>query len=69
MIDLDAKVMSGPVIRLHPDDDVVVARADIEAGTSILVKISSRQVSGSHRQIPALFNRRTPCGVSTWVWV
>jgi len=35
MIDLDAKVMSGPVIRLHPDDDVVVARTDIEAGTSI----------------------------------
>ncbi len=35
MIDLDAKVMSGPVIRLHPDDDVVVARTDIEPGTSI----------------------------------
>ncbi len=35
MIDLDAKVMTGPVIRLHPEDNVVVARADIEAGTPI----------------------------------
>jgi altronate hydrolase len=35
LIDLDAKVMSGPVIRLHPDDNVVIARTDIEAGTPI----------------------------------
>jgi altronate hydrolase len=35
MIDLDAKVMTGPVIRLHPDDNVVVARTEIEAGTPI----------------------------------
>jgi altronate hydrolase len=35
MIDLDAKTMNGPVIRLHPDDNVVVARVDIDAGTVI----------------------------------
>lgn len=35
MIDLQAKRMNGPVIRLHPDDNVVVARVDIEPGTVI----------------------------------
>ncbi|MDO9498471.1 UxaA family hydrolase [Falsiroseomonas sp.] len=35
MIDLKAKRLNGPVIRLHPDDNVVVARIDIEPGTSI----------------------------------
>jgi altronate hydrolase len=33
MIDLNAKRLDGPVIRLHPDDNVVVARVDIEPGT------------------------------------
>ena len=35
MIDLNAKRMDGPVIRLHPDDNVVVARVDIEPGAVI----------------------------------
>ena len=35
MIDLNAKRLDGPVIRLHPDDNVVVARVDIEEGTPI----------------------------------
>ena len=35
MIDLKAKRLNGPVIRLHPDDNVVVARIDIKPGTSI----------------------------------
>ncbi len=35
MIDLQAKTLNGPVIRLHPDDNVVVARVDIEPGTPI----------------------------------
>ena len=35
MIDLDAKRLDGPVIRLHPEDNVVVARVDIEPGTPI----------------------------------
>ena len=35
MIDLNAKRLNGPVIRLHPDDNVVVARVDIEPGTVI----------------------------------
>jgi altronate hydrolase len=35
MIDPTAKRLNGPVIRLHPDDNVVVARLDIEPGTVI----------------------------------
>lgn len=35
MIDLHAKRLNGPVIRLHPDDNVVVARTECEPGTSI----------------------------------
>lgn len=35
MIDLNAKRQSGPVIRLHPDDNVVIARVDIGLGTAI----------------------------------
>jgi altronate hydrolase len=35
MIDLSAKRMIGPVIRLHPGDNVVVARIDVAAGTFV----------------------------------
>ncbi|EFH09687.1 UxaA family hydrolase [Teichococcus cervicalis] len=35
LIDLAAKRLNGPVIRLHPDDNVVVARVPVEAGTVI----------------------------------
>lgn len=35
MIDLTAKRQSGPIIRLHPDDNVVIARVDIGLGTQI----------------------------------
>ncbi|MBR0663283.1 altronate dehydratase [Roseomonas hellenica] len=35
MIDLAAKSLNGPVIRLHPKDNVVVARVPVAAGTSI----------------------------------
>ncbi|MCI0753788.1 UxaA family hydrolase [Teichococcus vastitatis] len=35
MIDLAAKRLNGPVIRLHPNDNVVVARVPVEPGTSI----------------------------------
>ena len=35
MIDLAAKRLIGPAIRLHPADNVVVARIDVEKGTAI----------------------------------
>src|SRR5688500_12902116 len=35
MLDLTSKRLSGPVIRLHPDDNVVVARASIAAGAAV----------------------------------
>ena len=34
-IDLQAKTVAGPVIRLHPDDNVVVARVDAGIGTPV----------------------------------
>jgi altronate hydrolase len=35
MIDLNAKKITGPVIRLHPSDNVVVARTDVAIGMEI----------------------------------
>ena len=35
MLDLSQKRTSGPVIRLHPNDNVVVARVDVDAGASV----------------------------------
>jgi len=35
MLDLTAKRLAGPIIRLHPDDNVVVARASVPAGTAV----------------------------------
>ncbi len=35
VIDLEAKRIAGPVIRLHPDDNVVVARVDAGIGTPV----------------------------------
>ena len=35
MIDLNVKKMTGPVIRLHPSDNVVVARIDVGMGMEI----------------------------------
>ena len=48
MIEISEKRMIGPVIRLHPDDNVVVARIDVAIGT---------EVAGEHftsrSQVPA----------------
>src|SRR3954463_9183417 len=35
MIELSAKKVTGPIIRLHPNDNVVVARVDVGIGTSV----------------------------------
>ncbi len=35
MIELSKKKVIGPVIRLHPNDNVVVARVDVAIGTSV----------------------------------
>jgi len=35
MIELSSKTVAGPVIRLHPQDNVVVARADMTIGTPV----------------------------------
>jgi len=51
MIDLHAKTMIGPVIRLHPNDNVVVARTEVGIGMSIPSEgITSRsQVPSGHK--------------------
>jgi altronate hydrolase len=35
MIDLSSKTITGPVIRLHPTDNVVIARIDVAIGTPV----------------------------------
>ena len=35
MIDAYARPVTGPVIRLHPADNVVIARVDVGIGTSL----------------------------------
>ena len=51
MIDLNAKKITGPVIRLHPNDNVVVARTDVAIGMEIPSEgITSRsQVPSGHK--------------------
>ena len=51
MIDLNVKKMTGPVIRLHPSDNVVVARIDVGMGMEIPSEgITSRsQVPSGHK--------------------
>jgi altronate hydrolase len=51
MIDLDAKRITGPVIRLHPADNVVVARIDVAIGTPVPSEgVTSRaQVPAGHK--------------------
>ncbi|MGF6600236.1 altronate hydrolase [Paraburkholderia sp. GAS448] len=48
MIELSSKTISGPVIRLHPADNVVIARVDIPIGTPV----PSEDVR-SRSQVPA----------------
>jgi altronate hydrolase len=51
MIDLNAKTVHGPVIRLHPSDNVVVARVDVAIGTPVASEgfTSRSQVPAGHK--------------------
>lgn len=51
MIDLSAKRISGPVIRLHPADNVVVARVDVAIGMEVPSEgfVSRSQVPAGHK--------------------
>lgn len=51
MIDLSAKRISGPVIRLHPADNVVVARVDVAIGMEVPSEgfFSRSQVPAGHK--------------------
>ena len=51
MIELDAKRIAGPVIRLHPADNVVVARTDVAIGAAVPSEgfTSRAQVPAGHK--------------------
>ncbi|MBC7435117.1 MAG: altronate dehydratase [Bdellovibrionales bacterium] len=48
MLELSAKKVAGPIIRLHPNDNVVVARVDVAIGTPI-----PSEGCNSRGQVPA----------------
>ena len=51
MIDLNVKKITGPVIRLHPNDNVVVARIDVAMGMDIPSEgiVCRSQVPSGHK--------------------
>ncbi|MDR3537600.1 MAG: altronate dehydratase family protein, partial [Acetobacteraceae bacterium] len=51
MIDLSSKTITGPVIRLHPDDNVVIARVDVPPGTPVPSEgcVSQDQVTAGYK--------------------
>ena len=51
MIELSEKKIIGPIIRLHPADNVVVARVDIQIGTKVESEgfTSKSQVVAGHK--------------------
>jgi altronate hydrolase len=53
MIELSAKRISGPIIRLHPDDNIVVARTDVAIGTRIAGEGHEGARISSRSQVPA----------------
>jgi altronate hydrolase len=51
MIEISAKRVAGPIIRLHPNDNVVVARVDVGMGTAVPSEgfTSRSQVPAGHK--------------------
>ena len=51
MIELSGKRVTGPIIRLHPNDNVVVARVDVGIGTAVPSEgfTSRSQVPAGHK--------------------
>lgn len=51
MIEISAKRVAGPIIRLHPNDNVVVARVDVGIGTAVPTEgfTSRSQVPAGHK--------------------
>jgi len=51
MLDLSAKRAHGPVIRLHPNDNIVVARMPVEPGTELPLEgvVTDRRVPAGHK--------------------
>lgn len=62
MLDLTAKRAAGPVIRLHPDDNVAVARMPIEPGTELpLEGVTTRaRVPAGHKVATAAIPKGHP---------
>ena len=51
MIETSEKTMTGPIIRLHPNDNIVVARVDVGIGTPIPSEgmVSRSQVTAGYK--------------------
>ena len=43
MIEISEKRLIGPIIRLHPNDNIVVARIDVGIGTEVATKLRRKR--------------------------
>ena len=74
MIELSGKKVAGPIIRLHPGDNVVVARVDVGIGTVVPSEgfTSRSQVPAGHkiaaRAIAASPSSSTTCASASRPW-
>lgn len=62
MIDLHQKQLRGPFLRLHPRDNVVVARRDVAAGTPVPEEgfVTAGAVPAGHKAAAALIRKGEP---------
>ena len=62
MIEMSEKRLIGPIIRLHPHDNVVVARVDIGIGTAVPSEnfTSRSQVPAGYKIAAKKFSRVNP---------
>ena len=62
MIDLGQKQLRGPFIRLHPRDNVVVARTDVPAGTAVPEErlVTASAIPAGHKAAAAAIARGEP---------
>ena len=62
MIDLSRKQLRGPFVRLHPRDNVVVARSDVPAGTAVPEErfVTASPIPAGHKAATAPIRRGEP---------
>jgi altronate hydrolase len=62
MVDLSRKQLRGPFVRLHPADNVVVARAEVPAGTAVPEErfVTAAAIPAGHKAAAAAIRRGEP---------